>query len=167
MSGILSHYSPEDVVILLGGIYPVDGLVDGSFVSIQKDSDSFSTKVTADGRVSRTHVDSPTHTVRISTMSTASVNDVFSAWAFADGKLYGVMMPLFVKDGLGTTLFYAPFSWIEKEPDLVLGTDVETREWTIKTAGAVRNVGGNELGSIVPTSLSAAGFIAADFAGLL
>lgn len=167
MSGTLSHYSPEDVVILLGGIYPVDGLVDGSFVSIQKDSDSYSTKITADGRVSRAHINVPTHTIRLSTMSTASVNDILSAWAFSDGKLYGVMMPFFVKDGLGTTLFYAPFAWIEKEPDLVLGTEVETREWTIKTAGAVRNVGGNEFGAIVPTSLAAAGFIAADFADIL
>lgn len=159
-------YSPEDITILLGGIYQIEGLHEGSFVSISKDSPLYETNVTSDGKVTRTHKEVPTYSVTITTSSVASVNSLLSAWAVADGVLYGAMFPLFIKDSNGGTLFYATQSWIEKLPDSSFGMDVEGRDWVIKAIAATSVVGGNEFGALLPTSLTAAGLLSADFSGL-
>lgn len=162
----LATYSPEDVVILLGGVYPLDGVVAGTFIEVSRESSTFETSVTADGRVSRTHISDPTHNVTISLASTADSNSILSTLSSTDNLLQSVIVPLFVKDGLGGTMFYAPSCWIEKIPSVSFSEGVEVREWTIKTAGGVLSVGGNEKGSSVSTDLAALGFIAADFGGL-
>ena len=162
----IALYSPEDVVILLGGIYRIEGVFDGTFISISEEEDRWSTSVTVDGRVTRTHKKSPLHTVSITLSSTSEDNGVFSSWASTDGLLFGAVLPLFIKDSRGTSLFYSPMTWIEKVPDSGFSTEVEGREWVLKASGATHIIGGNEGGG-VNTNLAALGFIAADFAGLV
>lgn len=160
----IATYSPEDVIILLGGVYQIEGLYEGSFVTISEEGKRWETSVTADGRVSRTHINSPIHSVSLTLMSTASANTVFSAWASADGLLFGAMIPLMIKDSMGTSVFYAPMSWIEEVPESSFDVDVGERVWSLKTAGAVYTIGGNE-GS--GTDIASLGLIGADIAGLL
>lgn len=162
----IALYSPEDVTILLGGVYQIEGLVEGSFIDISTNSPKWATKITSDGRVSRVYRNDPTHTVKISVYNTADVNNVFSAWTKADGKLFGAMLPLFIKDGLGTTTFYAPLSWVEEIPNVDYENKETIRQWSIRTAGATLNVGGNGQGGVVSTDLAALGMLAADFGGL-
>lgn len=160
-------YSPEDVTILIGGLFQVEGLQEGSFISISKGSPLYKTSVTTDGRVSRTYIKDQTHDVKLTVMATSDVNNALTAWAKTDSLLNGAMIPLFVKDGLGSTLFYAPLSWIEEIPASDFSTTVSSREWVIKTAGAEHFVGGNESQSGISSGLTAAIGIAADFAGLI
>ena len=77
----LALYSPEDVIILLGGLYQIEGLTEGSFVTISEDKNRWETTVTTDGRVTRIHNKNPTHSVTITLASTADSNSIFSAWA--------------------------------------------------------------------------------------
>lgn len=163
----LALYSPEDVIIMLGGLYQLTGTLEGSFVSIEENSDKWSTRVTTDGRVTRIHKKDPTHTVQITLTSTANDNSILSSMASADNFLKAATIPLFIKDTTGNTMFYSPVSWIEKSPEVVFSTGVEGRQWTLKTAGAISSIGGNESGSLIPTGLAQAGFIAADFIGLV
>lgn len=159
-------YSPEDVIILLGGVYQIDGLHEGSFLSITEDGNRYETSVTTDGKVSRTHKKFATHTVSLTLSSVANANDIFSAWAASDGILYGAIIPLMIKDNLGTSLFYSPSCWVEKAPTASFGEAVESREWVLKCAGAFSAVGGNENGTVIPETLAQVGFIGVDFAGL-
>ena len=159
-------YKPDEVIILLGGIYQIGGLVDGSFVSIERDEAYYSTNVSADGSVTRTHRESPVYTVRITLSSVASDNSVLSAWAFTDGMLYGAMLPMFIKDANGTSLFYAGQSWIESPPSQDYGLEVTERVWEIKCAQVSNMVGGNYSGGIANPSLSALGMLAGDAAGI-
>ena len=163
----LALYSPEDVIILLGGLYQIEGLTEGSFVTISEDKNRWETAVTADGRVTRIHNKNPTHSVTITLASTADSNSIFSAWASADGILFQAMFPLFIKDNNGTTLFYAPVSWVEKVPEISFNEGVEGRAWVIKAVGATATIGGNESGGIIDTNLASLGFIAADFGGVI
>lgn len=163
----LALYSPEDVIILLGGIYQIEGLHEGSFISIREDEAKWKTEVTTDGRVTRTFNKNPTHTVTLTLSSVASDNSILSAWASTDAFLYGAILPLFIKDTNGTTMFYAPSTWVEKTPDSSFDEEVTGREWELKTSGAVYIVGGNESGEGIPTELAVLGFIGADFAGFI
>ena len=60
----LALYSPEDVTILLGGIYQIEGLVEGSFISIAEDN-RWTTSVTADKKVDSYIQGSGTYTISI------------------------------------------------------------------------------------------------------
>ena len=163
----LALYSPEDVIILLGGIYQIEGLHEGSFLSISQDGNKWESSVTSDGRVTRTYNKSNTHTVSITLSSTADANAIFAAWAASDGLLHGAMLPLFIKDTNGNSMFYSPSTWVEKEPESSFDMDVTERTWVLKAAGAVNTIGGNESGELIPKELAVLGFIGADFAGFI
>lgn len=162
----LATYSPEDVVILIGGVYPLSGLSEGSFVSIVKDTQNYTTKVTADGRVSRTSSKTTTHTITLTLASTAGDNTVLSSWAGMDQAIQSAMAPIMIKDGMGTTTFFAPLSWVEKISDVSFEMGVSGREWTIRTAGGTLAIGGNEMGGVIDSSLVSIGMMAADTLGL-
>jgi hypothetical protein len=148
----LALYSPEDVIILLGGVYQIDGLHEGTFLSISKDEPQYKTFVSTDGSVSRLHVAHPLHTVSITTSSIADINNTLSMLAATDSKLFGVIIPLMIRDTSGTTLFYAQDCWIEEIPTMSLGDSVESREWVFKAVDASSVIGGNgDSGEITQT----------------
>ena len=164
----LALYSPEDVTILLGGIYKIEGLQEGSFLTISEPKNRWDTSVTADGSVTRTYNKDTTHSVSITLNSTADANSVFSSWALADGLLFGAMIPLLIRDTTGTSLFYSPMSWIEKVPETAFEDTVSSREWVIRTAGATHSIGGNEGSSgLLSAGNAAVGFVSAEFSGLI
>lgn len=164
----LAVYSPEDVVILLGGVYQIEGLHEGSFISIEPFGDRWTTSVSTDGRVTRTHTKNPTYTVTITLSSTSDANSIFSAWASADGLIHSAALPLLIRDGNGSTLLFASMCWVERIPTTTFGVEVEGREWVLRTAGTTLSIGGNEGGGLgVSSGLMSAGFIAADMLGLV
>lgn len=163
----LALYSPEDVTILLGGIYQIEGLVEGSFISIVEDDDRWTTSVTADKKVVRTYTGSGTYTISITLMSTANANAIFSMWALADSKLFGAVFPLFIKDGNGTTMLYASSTWIESAPNVYYSENIGDRTWVLKAAGVNLTIGGNESGGLVDSNLVSLGMLAADIGGVL
>jgi hypothetical protein len=159
-------YSPEDVIILLGGVYAVEGLVEGSFVSIAKETPQYNTTITADGRVSRSSVEDPTHTITINLNSFSDSNLIFTAWVAADELVQSAMFPLLIKDGMGSTLFYTPLCWVESTAEVEFDIGITGREWVLRSAGGKLVTGGNG-DSIVDSNLVALGLVAADFGGLL
>lgn len=159
-------YSPEDVIILLGNVYAVEGLVEGSFISIAKEAQQYKTSLTADGRVSRVNIEDPTHTITITTNSFSESNLIFTAWAATDQVIQSAMFPLFVKDAMGSTLFYAPLCWVESMAEVEFDVGITGRKWVLRSAGGKMVVGGNG-DSVVDSNLVSLGLIAADFGGLL
>lgn len=163
----IATYSPEDVIILLGGVYAVEGLVEGSFVSITKESPQYSTISTADGRVSRVNIEDPTHIITINLNSFSDSNLIFTTWVATDELVQSAMFPLFIKDGMGTTLFYAPLCWVESTAEVEFDVGITGRKWVLRSAGGKLVAGGNGSGGVVDSNLAALGLIAADFGGLL
>ena len=163
----IATYSPEDVIILLGGVYAVEGLVEGSFVSITKDTPQYTTVSTADGRVSRINIEDPTHIITINLNSFSDSNLIFTAWVATDELVQSAMFPLFLKDGMGTTLFYAPLCWVESTAEVEFDVGITGRKWVLRSAGGKLVAGGNGSGGVVDSNLVALGLIAADFGGLL
>lgn len=159
----LAHYSPEDVVFLLGGAIPLDGFADGTFISIRKANPIFETVVSSDGKVSRTQIENPLYTVTLSLASVAASNELLTAISFADKKTGRAKFPLFIKDTMGTSVFYASTAWIEGTPDMSFGTEVTNRDWVFSCIGVSEMVGGNERINPIPTPLEALGIEALNF----
>lgn len=147
---ILGTYSPEDVVVLFGGVHKLTGFVDGTFVSISKDEASFLTRVTSDGKVTRVHSSNPVYSVGITLHSGSESNQVLTYALKVDETTKMGKFPLIVKDKLGSSLFFSATSWVETYPSSNFSTSIEDREWIIKCSQATFNVGGNES----PSSLS-------------
>lgn len=143
MSEILATYVPEDVTILLAGLIPVVGVIEGSFISISKDVKPFISKRTADGTVSRKYNNDQTYTVTISLVSGSDTNDVLTKLWQLDEITQRGKFPLMVKDASGSDLFFSTTTWIEGLPSLVKSTTFDTRTWTLRSSSAVINIGGN------------------------
>ena len=153
----LASYSPEDVVCLIGGVIPISGFVDGTFISIRKASQTYETVVTADGRISRTQVENPLYTVNLTLSSVAQDNEILTALSFLDRKTSRGKVPLLIKDHMGTSMFYASLAWLEGVPEVSYGTDVNSRDWVFSCIGVTEVVGGNTRTDGVPDILSALG----------
>lgn len=140
----LANYSPEDVVILLAGIHKVTGFADGTFVSIDKFSPTFTVKESTDGFVTRSLRASNLYTVRLTLNQASDSNNVLSLFHNADKITRGrAKFPIIIKDGSGSSVMFSAEAWISSVPSAQFSTSIEVREWEITCAAAANNIGGN------------------------
>lgn len=165
MSEGMGFYSPDEVIVLIGGVSPARLLSDDSFISISRSDPAYSTKVTPDGLVTRTKNASVIYEVRISLMSGSPTNDVLQTMYTVDNLSGRGKFPLLIKDALGGDMFFATNCWIEESPVLEFGTEAGNRDWVIRCGYAQFNVGGSQefssgVSSSVNKFLQAAGSVA-------
>ena len=139
----LATYSPEDVTILVAGIVPITGLAAGSFLTISKNMQPFTTQRTSDGQVARLYNNDQTYTISIALHSAAESNDVLTKISLLDQTLLKGKFPLFIKDTKGTSFFFSTTTWIEAEPDQEFSDEITTRTWILRSSQAVTNIGSN------------------------
>lgn len=140
----LAHYSPEDIIVLIAGAVNIVGMAEGTFISISKEDAPFVTKISADGVVSRSYVNSQVYTVTLTLHSTTSSNDVLTKLWLVDEATQRGKFSLLIKDPLGTSLFHSNVCWVSKTPQLDFADKISNREWTITCAQVDINYGGNE-----------------------
>lgn len=157
-------YSPEEVTILVMGV-PLEGVVDGTFVSVTRQAPVFTSSSTADGRVTRTYNAADIWDIQFTLMNTSPSNGFLDKLVLLDRVTKRGKFPLMIKDGFGGTLIFSTTSWIEELPTITYGTGMTERTWVIKSANAVVNINGNE----EPSSLAedVLGTVAAAIPGIL
>lgn len=139
----LFNYIPEEVNVLLAGILPLEGFVDGTFVSIDKDVMPFTSIRMPDGSVARKYVNSQMYTVTLTLHSGSDSNDILTKlWQLDEISQRG-KFPILVKDSSGSDLFFSTTCWIETLPSLTKSNAIDSRVWVIRAASAVINIGGN------------------------
>lgn len=137
-------YSPEDVQILVAGIYAITGYVEGTFISIKKDVQPFTTSRTADGKLNRTQREDKGYTLEISIAQSSTSNDVLNKLLEIDQVTGLGQFPIFIKDGNGSSLFFTSQAFISSVPDVEFSNSISTRTWTIQCEDGFLNVGGND-----------------------
>lgn len=143
MSNLLT-YSPEEITILIAGVVPVTGLVDGSFLTITRDFPMYSSKITADGVIARNYNASQSFTIKLSLHNLSPSNDVLDALRKLDELTQEAKFPLFIKDQLGSTLFFSTTTWVEALPTVEYGKDIGVREWIFRSSQGGLTIGGND-----------------------
>lgn len=144
----LGTYSSDDltVVITVQDItHSVSGFAEGTMVSVQKTTPSSQLVLNGDvggGRVFRRTKDG---LVTMTLNQWSATNDVLSYILKNDEETRDNtwLFNIAVVDGTGRSASYARQCFIENYPDMSLGTDLETREWVIKSADMEHFVGGN------------------------
>lgn len=139
----LFNYIPSEVNVLLAGIMPIEGFVDGTFVSIDKDVMPYRSRTTADGRTIRLYASSQSYTVTLTVHNGSSANTFLTKLWQLDEITQRGKFPILIKDGSGSDLFFSATSWIEGLPTLSKSNTVDTRTWRIKCSSAVINFGSN------------------------
>lgn len=144
MSQTLWTYSPEEIQILLGGVYKLEGLTAGSFVTITKDVMPFTSERATDGSLARVYHRGDEYTIVLSVMSCSPANDFLTKLWQLDEITQRAKFPLYIKDSLGTSFFHSTTTWVERLPNLGYSLGAGDRQWILKSAQGVINIGGNE-----------------------
>jgi len=140
----LAHYSPEDVIVLVAGSIPISGMAEGTFVSVTKEDAPFTTKVSADGVVSRNYTNSQVYNITLTLHSASSSNDLLTRLWRIDELTQRGKFSVLVKDPLGSSLFHSNVGWVSKTPNLEFADKITNRDWTITCTQGTVNFGGNE-----------------------
>lgn len=138
------NYNPDKVDVLVAGFIPLDGFVDGTFISIDKDVQPSSAARTPDGTVARIKNTDNTYTINITLHNGSESNELLTKlWQLDEITGGKGKFPLLVKDHSGSDLFFSTTTWIESVPTLSKSAGVDQRTWTFRSAFAVINIGGN------------------------
>ena len=140
----LFNYCPESVNCLIAGFIPIEGFVDGTFISVDKDEMPYSSVRLPDGTIARKYNNSQTYTITITLHNGAETNNLLTKMWQVDEITQRGKFPLLIKDQSGSDLLFSTESWIEGIPRLTKSNAIDSRVWVIKSAFATINVGGNE-----------------------
>jgi hypothetical protein len=136
-------YAPDSVQCLIGGILPVSGFVDGTFISISKDTMPFTSVKTPDGTVARLYNSDQTYTITLTLHCGSPSNDVLTKFWQLDEITQRGKFGLFVKDPSGSDLFFSTNTWIEGIPSITKSATIDSRVWVLRSSQAVINIGSN------------------------
>lgn len=137
------NYCPDEVSCLIGGILPVSGFIDGTFISVTKDLVPFSSGRTADGMVGRIYNNDQTYTITLTLHCGSPSNDVLTKFWQLDEISQKGKFSLFVKDRSGSDLLFSTNTWIEGPPTMSKSSSVDTRVWILRSSQAIINYGSN------------------------
>lgn len=140
----LFNYVPESVNCLVAGFIPIEGFVDGTFITVDKDEMPYSSVRMPDGTIARKYNNSQTYTITITLHNGSETNNLLTKLWQVDEITQRGKFPLLIKDQSGSDLLFSTESWIEGIPSLTKSNAIDARVWVIKSAYAVINIGGNE-----------------------
>ena len=135
-------FDPAQVVLTVGGV-PIGGYADGTFISVERNEDTFTPVSGADGVVSRAKSNNKTGTITVTLAQTSPSNDVLSGFAVADELTNTGIVPVLCKDNSGRSVHFSALGWIQKPPTAEYGKEISNREWVLYLADYTPFNGGN------------------------
>jgi hypothetical protein len=121
----------------------MSGFADGTFVSVERSTDSFTKVSGADGIVSRAKTNDRSGSLKFTVAQTSPSNDILSAFALADEINNKGVVPVLIKDNSGRSVYISAFGWVKKPPTSEFGKDISSREWDLDLADLDVFLGGN------------------------
>jgi hypothetical protein len=121
----------------------MSGFADGTFVTVERTTDTFSKTTGTDGFTSRAKSNDKSGSIKLTFAQTSPSNDILQGFALADEISNAGVVPVLVKDIGGRTVFVSAFGWIKKPPSVEFGKEISNREWDLDLADLQVFVGGN------------------------
>ena len=133
---MVKTYNLKDIIATVLGV-PVEGGADGDKIKIEFASERFTKQVGVDGEVTRSEQNNNTGKITFSLTYGSDLNNYF------DGlRRSKAVVPILIRDTRGSSSFFSPSSWVEKEPDETFGKDAGNRDWVFDCADIDRTHGG-------------------------
>lgn len=137
----VKRYNARDVLVIVGGA-PMEGFADGEFVVVERNEDSFSLVVGADGEGARAASNNKSGKLTLTLLQTSKSNAVLAALNQADELTGSGVFPVLVKDNNGADLHEASTAWIAKPAPAPYGKTISNRQWVIETDSLITFPGG-------------------------
>lgn len=137
-------YDPNEVICIVGGAI-ISGYADGTYLNVERDEQMFQKVVGADGFVSRAKSNNKSGVLTLTLQQTSPSNDVLSGFMVADELTNSGIVPVFIKDAIGTTVLVSGEGWVQQMPAVGYAKEVNNREWSIAMAQINAFVGGNQI----------------------
>lgn len=135
-------YDPGKHFVMFNSV-PISGFADGTFITVERTSEAFTSVAGAGGEVARVRMRDRRGAIKFTLMAVSPVNDLLSAVAALDEATGAGIGPLSIVDGNGTTLVVATNAWIKKLPSVEFSKDMPNRDWELECEKLELNVGGN------------------------
>lgn len=140
--GAFKTYDPAKVIVTYAQAN-LTGFMDGTFVEVERDEDSFTKHVGATGDVTRTRNLNRGGKVTVTLVATSPTNDILAALMALDeddGESYA---PIQIKDTSGTMMCQAAEAWISKPPKVERAKESGSVVWVFDCADLEIFPGGN------------------------
>jgi len=134
-------FDPKEVSVIYGPLI-LRGFSEDK-ISIVRDNPAWEMVIGADGESTRVKSNDRSGTITLTLQQSSPSNDDLSTVALADETSNGGLLPLFIKDNLGTTVASAASAYIEQIPEASFGKTQNDRVWVLKTDNLVVFLGGN------------------------
>jgi hypothetical protein len=138
----IATYDPLKIVVTFGPLI-LSGYADGSFLTIDRTTDSFALIVGSSGEQARSRSNDRSAIATLKLLQTSLANDALSLQLQADELNGSGISPFMVKDLRGNSLTLAKEAWIIKPPTQDFDRTIGPREWNIQLAEALVIVAGN------------------------
>lgn len=139
---MLRNYNPKEVSMIIAGNI-VTGYADGSYLTIERNEDSFTLQIGSDGEGVRSKSNNRSGRFTFTVQQGAAINDILSGLLAADEARGAGTFSVLVKDNQGTSIHAAATAWVVRSPSAEYARDVGSREWIVETDNLRTFVGGN------------------------
>lgn len=139
----LKSYDPNEVAIIVGG-HVLGGFADGTFLTVERNSDTWAGVSGASGEYARAKSNDRSGTFTVTLMQSSLSNGVMQGFATADELANSGTFPVLVKDNNGNDIFSGEICWIQKPSSAEYGKEITEREWIIETGELIMLHGGIE-----------------------
>lgn len=112
-------------------------------VEVEQPEDDVEVVVGADGEVTHSLMQARHARITVTLKQSSLTNTELSAYREADRLSGAGIFPFTVRDGSGTTLFFAPAARIIKAPNIKFAKSVQDNQWIFGTGPAETFIGGN------------------------
>lgn len=138
----METYDPAAITLIVAGQI-IEGFMDGTFVTVSRDEDTFTPFTGAGGETARTRNRNATGKIVVTVMQTSEANNTLSGLHNQDELLGIPPGPAMLKDNLGTTILGGDSCYLLKPADVSFGKEYQGREWTIVVPKLQGTVGGS------------------------
>lgn len=141
---LTNDIDPSKVVINFGGAN-ISGYADGTYVTVERNEDLFTSVTGADGLTTRVKTNNFSGLATLTLMQSSPVNSILMAFYILDESEGKGVLPFSMKNLNGDELAFSPSGWIRKVPNLEHAKELTNREWAIEMADLTIFAGGNPL----------------------
>lgn len=135
-------YDASQVSLIFGG-KSISGFSEDSFITVERNEDTFALVVGVDGYGTRAKTNNYSGRVTVNLQQSSPSNDALQAFATADEQSNAGAQPLILRDASGRTLCSAATAWVVKPPSIEFTRSVSDRQWILETDRLNISVGGN------------------------
>lgn len=136
------NYDPGEISVSFKGL-DLGGFFDGTFVSVERDEDTFAKHTGAKGDVTRVRNRNRGGKVTVVINQASPTNDRLSTFHKNDEKFGTGVGVLLIKDSNGFTVYLAKDAWLTRPANGEFGKDAQGRTWVFDCAELEMFTGGS------------------------